>query len=493
MWKYVILALFFIAMVAVGILSHRKIKTADDFVIGGRRMGPWLSAFSYVTTYFSAVIFVGYAGRFGWGFGVSATWIGIANAVIGTLLAWLLLAERTRRMTSDMGVSTLAEFFRHRYDSKTMEIAAAIVVFVFLIPYSASVYQGLGYIMQSFFEGTVLENMQLSMLVIAVITGIYVFFGGYISTAVNGLIQGVIMMGGIGLLIARVLKVLGGLDGGLETMAAISDGVPAGSLATTFGPSPFNLLVLVLMTSFGTFGLPQMIAKYSGIKSKQAGRRATIVSLVGSLIISGGAYFMGGFSRALVESGHVPFDGTNLDRLMPAIFQVILSPELMAILVILMLSASMSTLASVVLVSAPTFSKTILGLNRITPIRILCLVFVLISYVVATTKTPIVTLMSFSWGAVSGAFIGPYIWGLYSKRITRAGAWAGMMSGLGTVVLSAVYIAFTQTMAVSTSWAPKLAVLALCVSMVVTPVVSLLTTRISKIPEGSRYVSPAKE
>jgi SSS family solute:Na+ symporter len=148
-----------------------------------------------------------------------------------------------------------------------MEVAAAVIVFVFLIPYSASVYQGLGYIMQSFFEGTILENIQLSMLVIAVITGIYVFFGGYISTAVNGLIQGVIMMGGVALLIARVLKVLGGLQGGLDTMAAISDGVPAGSLATAFGPSPFNLLVLVLMTSFGTFGLPQMIAKYSGIKS----------------------------------------------------------------------------------------------------------------------------------------------------------------------------------------------------------------------------------
>lgn len=488
MWKYVVLAVFFLAMIAVGLISHRKIKTLDDFVIGGRRMGPLLSAFSYVTTYFSAVIFVGYAGRFGWGFGISATWIGIANAVFGTLLAWLLLAERTRRMTTEMGVSTLAEFFRHRYDSGKMEIAAAAIIFVFLIPYSASVYQGLGYILQSFFAGTVLENMRLSMLLIAVITGIYVFFGGYISTAINGVIQGVIMMGGVVLLIARVLRVLGGLRGGLESMAAIGDGVPAGSLASTFGPSPFNLLILVLMTSFGTFGLPQMIAKYSGIKSRQAGRRATLFSLIGAMVISGGAYFMGGFSRALVNVGYVAFDGKNLDQLMPVIFQAILSPELMAILVILMLSASMSTLASVVLVSAPTFSKTILGWSRITPIRVLCLVFVLISYVVATTDTPIVTLMSFSWGAVSGAFIGPYIWGLYSKWITRVGAWAGMIAGLGTVVGSAVVIALTQTMAVATSWAPKLAVLAMLVSLVVTPVVSLATRKASSLPAGAKFV-----
>ncbi len=488
-FKYLIFGLFLASMIIVGVLSHKKIKTTDDFIIGGRRMGPWLSAFSYVTTYFSAVIFVGYAGRFGWGFGLSATWIGIGNAVIGTLLAWLLLAERTRRMTSDMGVATLAEFFKKRYDSKYMEMAAAIIIFIFLIPYSASVYQGLGYILQTFFAGTFMENIKVSMLVVALITAIYVFFGGYISTAVNSMIQGIIMIAGVIVIFVRILNVLGGLRNGIDTLASISDkGVPAGSLTSMGGPDAFSLLILVLMTSFGTFGLPQMISKYSGIKSKTAGKQATIFSLIGALIISGGAYLMGGFSRALVQTGNVTFDKAKLDTLMPAIFQAILSPELMAILVILMLSASMSTLAAVVLVSAPTFTKTIMRQSKMTPIRIMCLVFVAISYLVATTNTAIVTLMAFSWGAVSGAFIGPYIWGLYSKWITKAGSWAGMFCGLGTVVFGATGIALAKTMADATKWAPRLAVLAIAVSLVVTPVVSLLTAGKSRIPEGAKFV-----
>ncbi|MBP7401378.1 MAG: sodium:solute symporter [Clostridia bacterium] len=489
MLKYLIFGVFLASMVVVGILTQKKVKTAEDFVIGGRRMGSWLSAFSYVTTYFSAVIFVGYAGRFGWGFGVSATWIGIGNAVIGTLFAWLLLAERTRRMTADMGVSTLAEFFRERYDSKKMEMAAAVIVFIFLIPYSASVYQGLGYILQAFFSGTFLENIRVSMGLVALITAVYVFFGGYISTAVNSMIQGIIMVGGVVLIVVKVLGAVGGFGEGMEILSSISDKTfGAGALSSIGGPDPFSLVVLVLMTSFGTFGLPQMIAKYSGIKSKAAGKRATLYSLVGSLIVSGGAYFMGGFSRALAQTGHIEVDPTKLDTVMPRIFQAILSEEVMAILVILMLSASMSTLAAVVLVSAPTFSKTILKTPKLMPMRILSIVFVLVSYVVAITDTPIVTLMSFSWGAVSGAFIGPYIWGLYSKKITRAGSWAGMACGLGTVVVGAVLIAVTSSMAEATKWAPRLAVLALAVSMVVTPAASLLTARLSKVPEGAKFV-----
>ncbi|HEY5466026.1 MAG TPA: sodium:solute symporter [Clostridia bacterium] len=488
MVKYLILVAFFASMIIVGIFTRKSVKTTDDFIIGGRKMGPWLSGFSYVTTYFSAVIFVGYAGRFGWGFGLSATWIGIGNALIGSLFAWVLLAERTRRMTTEMGVATLAEFFYKRYDSKMMEKAAAVIIFVFLIPYSASVYQGLGYIMQIFFAGTFMENINVSMFVMALITAIYVFFGGYISTAVNSLIQGVIMMGGVVIIFIRILNVLGGLKNGILTLSNISAaGVPAGSLVSAGGPQIYTLVVLILMTSFGTFGLPQMISKFHGIKNRDTSRKATIVSVFGAILISGGAYLMGGFSRALVETQHITFNTKNLDTLMPAIFQAILSPELMAVLVVLMLSASMSTLAAVVLVSAPTFSKTILKKDGITTIRILCMLFILVSFLVAVIPSAIVTLMAFSWGALSGSFIGPYIWGLYSKRITRIGSWAGMVCGLGTVVVGAG-IALVLTPASATSWAPQLAVLAMIVSMVVTPVASLLTAGKSRIPEGAKFV-----
>jgi SSS family solute:Na+ symporter len=488
MIKYLILALFLLVMIAVGVLSSRKVKNLDDFVLGGRRMGAWLSAFSYGTTYFSAVVFVGYAGRFGWSFGLSATWIGIGNAIIGSLLAWLLLAEKTRKVSQAMQSATMADFFKKRYDSPGLEKFAAIIIFIFLIPYSASVYQGLGYIMQRFFTGTFLANINASMLLMAVITGIYLYFGGYISTAVNSLIQGLIMVAGVIFMIWKVLEAVGGLPAGFAGLAGISTAtLPAGSLTSIVGPSPFDLVILILMTSLGTFGLPQMISKFNSIRDAKATRRATIMSTIFALIIGGGAYFMGGFSRIFNEKLNLGFTGQNLDTLMPIIFEKILTPELMAILVILMLSASMSTLAAVVLVSAPTFTKTILKNEKMLVHRLMSMLFILISYLVAVIPSAIVTLMAFSWGAVSGAFIGPYIWGLYWKKMTKAGAIAGMCCGLGTVILGAA-IALITNSATATTWAPRLAVLAMAVSLVVTPLASLLTQSSSKIPEGAKYL-----
>ena len=342
MVKYVILGAFLLLMVLVGVFSSRKVKTTDDYVLGGRKIGPWLSAFAYGTTYFSAVIFVGYAGRFGWNFGLASTWIGIGNAILGTLVAWLILAERTRRVSRAMGASTMAEFFRKRYDSPGLERFAALIIFVFLIPYSASVYQGLGYIMQNFFSDSILSDIRVSMLLMAVITGIYLYFGGYVSTAINSVIQGLIMTFGVIYMVFRVVSLSGGLADGIAGLAAIStDKLPAGTFTSVLGPSPLDLVTLLLMTSLGTMGLPQMISKFNGIRDRKAVKRATIMSTVFALIIGGGAYFMGGFARILNAKLSISFDAANLDTLMPAIFQVILSPEMMAVLVILMLSASM--------------------------------------------------------------------------------------------------------------------------------------------------------
>lgn len=485
--QYVILLAFIVIMVAVGIFSSRKVTTAADYIVGGRRMGAWLSAFSYGTTYFSAVVFVGYAGRFGWGFGISATWIGIGNAVIGSLFAWLLLAERTRRISANLGATTMADLMRLRYDSPGMEKLSAGIIFIFLIPYSASVYQGLGYILQRFFAGTVFEDIRLSMLMVAAVTAIYIFFGGYVSTAVNSLIQGIIMLVGVLFMVVRVLNLVGGFQSGLALLASPAvAGSSGGVLASPFGPKPFDLLVLVLMTSLGTFGLPQMVSKYKGIRDTKAVHRATIMSTVFALIIGGGAYFMGGFAKALNASLNLGIDGKNLDQVMPKIFESILSKEMMALLVVLMLSASMSTLAGVVLVSAPTFTRSLLKNNSISLMRIMSIVFVLVSYLVAVIPTAIVTLMAFSWGAVAGSFIGPYIWGLYSRKITRIGAYCGMIGGLLTVVGGALIAGLTSSLATATSWSPRLAVLAMFVSLLITPLASLITQKSQPIPEGAK-------
>ena len=485
--KYVILGAFLALMIVVGYLSGRKVKNADDYILGGRRMGPWLSSMAYGTTYFSAVVFVGYAGRFGWSYGISATWIGIGNALIGSLLAWLLLSERTRRVSQAMQTSTMADFFNKRYDSPGLEKFAAVIIFIFLIPYSASVYQGLGYILSGFFKNTFFSDIRWSMLLMALVTAAYLYFGGVLSTAINSVIQGGIMFFVVIYMVAKVISLLGGLPSAIQGLAAISnESLPAGVLASVGGPAPFDLVVIVLMTSLGTLGLPQMIAKFNSVRDRKATYRATIISTVFALVIGGGAYFMGGFARVFNARMQLGFNDTNLDKLMPVIFEAILTEEAMAVLVILMLSASMSTLAAVVMVSAPTFAKSILKRNSMPVMRLLSLLFVLVSYLVAVIPSAIVTLMSFSWGAVSGAFIGPYIWGLFMKKMTKAGAAAGMICGLGIVVIGGAVVLSCH---LSTAlWAPRLAVLAIAASLLITPLASLATARVSSIPEGVKYL-----
>ena len=141
--KIILLIIFFAVMAAVGIYSRRHVTSVDGFVLGGRSVGPWLTAFAYGTSYFSAVVFVGYAGQFGWKYGIASTWIGIGNALIGSLLAWVVLGRRTKVMTQHLGSRTMPDFFGERYKSKSLKITASVIVFVFLIPYTASVYNGL--------------------------------------------------------------------------------------------------------------------------------------------------------------------------------------------------------------------------------------------------------------------------------------------------------------------------------------------------------------
>lgn len=172
--KIVLLVVFFAVMVAVGIYSRRHARSVDGFVLGGRSVGPWLTAFAYGTSYFSAVVFVGYAGQFGWKYGIASTWIGLGNAFIGSLLAWVVLGRRTKVMTQHLGSKTMPDFFGARYDSKALKVTASAIVFVFLIPYTASVYNGLSRLFGMAFD----IPYTYCVIVMAVFTALYVILGG---------------------------------------------------------------------------------------------------------------------------------------------------------------------------------------------------------------------------------------------------------------------------------------------------------------------------
>lgn len=498
LYTVVALCVYALAMALIGCISYGKSKTLDGFLIGGRNIGAWATAFAYGTTYFSAVVFVGYAGQHGWNIGIGAIWIGVGNAILGCLISWLLLANRTRKMTKKLEAKTMPEYFEKRYFSKTMKIFAAIVIFIFLVPYSAAVYKGLGSLFSAVFPGV---ETWVWMLIIACLTAVYLVAGGYVATAYSNLIQGVVMIVGVVCLVVAILSHdnVGGISGlienlrGFESLPGDPNPTTGSQLTNLFGGSAFKFLCFnIMLTSFGTWGLPQMIGKFYAIKDTAAIKRGTIISTIFCVVIGCGAYLIGSASR-LILGGQLPEGG--VDSVIPTMLMTVLTSNtfgiiLLAVIIILLLSASMSTLVAVVLTSASAVAVDLIPAVRkketkpdsqMLLTRLFCLAFVACSFIFATRNIPIiVNLMSFSWGVVSGCFIGPYIWGLFSKRITKTGAFAGMIAGLLTVGIPTLIISLTSGFAAAAAKSPEMGVAAMAVSAIVVPVVSAFTKNKAK-------------
>ncbi len=428
--KLVMLVAFFAVMVGIGFYCRRHATDVSGFVLGGRSVGPWLTAFAYGTSYFSAVVFVGYAGQFGWKYGIAATWAGLGNAFLGSLLAWAVLGRRTRVMTQHLDSATMPEFFGKRFDSRALKLAASVVTFVFLIPYTASLYNGLSRLFGMAFS----IDYSVCVIVMAVLTGVYVIAGGYMATAINDFIQGIIMLFGICAVIAAVLNSQGGFMAALDGLAQVTDETVTttpGVFASFFGPDPVNLLGVVLLTSLGTWGLPQMVQKFYAIKSEKSINTGMVVSTAFAVIVSGGCYFLGGFGRLFSDRVDVAAQG--YDAIIPAMLSG-LPAILIAVVVILVLSASMSTLSSLVLASSSTLTLDFLketflpdmdDKQKLRWMRGLVVVFIAISVVLAIVQyksnlTFIAQLMGVSWGALAGSFLAPFLYGLYWKQVTKA-------------------------------------------------------------------------
>lgn len=449
---FIILAIYVAVMVGIGFYTSRKTKSANDFMLGGRNVGSWLTAFSYGTTYFSAVVFIGYAGQFGWSYGVSAAWVGIGNAIIGSLIPFFLIGRRTRLMTKHMGAKTMPEFFEKRFDSSMLKTVTSLIVFIFLIPYTASVYNGLSRLFGMVFDlgengGTII------ILLMALLSAIYVILGGYKATAVNDFVQGIIMLIGIATVVALTVQKKDGLAVAIDSLNAISDkSTPANTLGSLFGPDPLNLLGVVILTSLGTWGLPQMVQKFYAIKDDAAIKKGAIISTFFAIVVAGGSYFMGGFVRLYCTTDPAVTDKALIevvngkpvfDTMVPALIQQALPNMLIGLVVVLVLSASLSTLSSLVLTSSSTLTNDLIkprvknfdDKKQMLCIRVFIAIFLVISVIIACNKNAsISTLMSYSWGALSGAFLGPFLYGLFMKKASIAAVAASFITGLGITV-----------------------------------------------------------
>ena len=480
--KIAMLVVFFGIMIGVGLYCRKNSTNVDGFVLGGRSVGPWLTAFAYGTSYFSAVVFVGYAGQFGWKYGIAATWAGIGNALLGSLLAWAVLGRRTRVMTQHLDSATMPQFFESRFNSKALKLAASVVIFIFLIPYTASLYNGLSRLFGMAFD----IDYSVCVIAMAVLTAIYVIAGGYMATAINDFIQGIIMLFGIVAVIVAVLKGQGGFMEALNGLGQVSDPAVSetpGVFNSFFGPDPLNLLGVVLLTSLGTWGLPQMVQKFYAIKSEKAINKGMIISTIFALVVAGGCYFLGGFGRLYADKIDIAAGG--YDSIIPTMLSD-LSPILIAVVVVLVLSASMSTLSSLVLASSSTLTldfikgtvvKDLNEKKQLLIIRALIAVFIGISVVIAILQyksnvTFIAQLMGISWGALAGAFLAPFLYGLYWKRVSAASVWVSFAFSTVVMLANMFFKSAFPTLLQSPINAGVFCMLA---GLVIVPVVSLFT------------------
>jgi len=482
--KIILLCVFFAIMIGVGVYTRKHATNVDGFVLGSRSAGPWISAFAYGTSYFSAVVFVGYAGQFGWKYGIASTWIGLGNAILGSLLAWFVLGRRTRVMTQHIDAKTMPDYFGKRYKSSALKIAASLITFVFLIPYTASVYNGLSRLFGMAFD----IPYDVCIIVMAVLTGLYVILGGYMATALNDFIQGIFMLFGICAIIVSVLNDHGGFFGALSELAAqtptaedviVVDG--PGIFASFFGPDPVNLLGVIILTSLGTWGLPQMVGKFYAIKSEKSVQTGMLVSTFFAVVVAGGCYFLGGFGRLFSDKVDIATGG--YDSIIPTMLST-LPDILIGVVIVLVLSASMSTLSSLVLTSSSTLTIDFLEpvvlkkkdeKKQVLLMRIFVIVFVVISVVIALNKDKIpniAQLMGYSWGALAGAFLAPFMYGLYWKKVTKAAVWVSFIFSIGVTVANMIWHFIASPI--------NAGAFTMLVSLVLVPIVSLFTPQMKR-------------
>ncbi|MDR0223317.1 MAG: sodium:solute symporter [Oscillospiraceae bacterium] len=496
-----ITVLYILFVIGVGVYFTRKSKTVTDFVLGGMTLGPWITAFAYGNSYFSAVVFVGFAGRFGWAYGLSAVWIGLANAFIGSLAAWAVMGRRTRAMTRHFKSATMPDFFEKRYLSKTVKIISAAIVFVFLIPYTASIYNGLSRLFAMAF-GTGEGSYYYFVIGMAIVTAVYVILGGYKATAYNDFFQGIIMIVSVIAIVFAILNLNGGFAGSIIKLSEIENEKGGfagmnGAFVSLFGPDPINLVAVAVLTSLGTWGLPQMVHKFYTIKDERSIKPGMVISTAFAVIIAGGCYFLGSFGRIFAQKNEAGAPVNGFDDIVPSMLERL--PELLlGVVVVLVLSASMSSLAGLVLTSSSTltldmirpFAKKPLDEKKILLImRFFIGVFILASVIIALNKNNLITdLMGYSWGALAGAFLAPFLYGLFFKWMTRAAVYFSFMFAVG---LTALHLVFKPTFSVfgfGFASSVNLGAFIMVANLILVPLICLITPKLKKDDVESMFL-----
>jgi len=486
MSKFIFLAAYVLFILVIGIKSKRESSAGgEDYLLGGRTLGPVITSFSFAATYISGVCIVN-AGMIGWKWGIGAIYNALGNVLLSIMFMWLILGRRSRTMSEKLGVQTLPDFLRVRYNSDFFKVAGSIIIFIFMVPYTATVFSSLSYLFESVFG----LPYTLSLLAMAALGAFYLAIGGYKAAAKIDVAQGAIMLIGGLVIVYFTLKsdVVGGLSEGIARLSRIvtpEEGAIGQNLVSLNLGGSWTLLAglipFVLMTSFAPNGLPQLVSKFFAIKdAKQVKIGGIVCSVLGLLIIT--SVHVPGFFVRLFYPDQAAVDAAGgFNVLVPQILVNIMPDFFLSIILLLVLSASMSTLAGLVLTSSAAlgmdfikgYLKKDMKDEKVTLLmRVLTIVFVVLAVSLALMNLGAVSrLQSLAWGAMSGFFLTPYMYGILWKRTTKVGAMAGGIVGVACAVI--LPLAFKMSTINACFYA-------LLVPIAVVPLVSLVTPKPSE-------------
>lgn len=428
-----VMAAYLAVLVLMGLWMGKRTRSAEDFYIGGRQVGPWVTAFSFVAAYFSSVVIVG-GGAFGYRFGMSTLWIAATNVLVGCTLVWIVLGRRLWQFTKRLNTMTIPGFIGKRYGAREAEIIAALIIFAFMIVYNVSVLVGMGRIM----EGLMGVPYSTAVLIAGLIILVYVSIGGYLAVVWTSFVQAWIMIFGLLLLTFATLNAVGGLSLANIELAKLDPGFVETPGVWGWG----GLVSFALIVSLGVWGMPQLLVRFYSMKSTRVLRLGTVLATLGGAMAVL-PYMTGALSRLLLP----PLAGTDVDLAIPMLTQQVLSPLGGAIFLAGVMAAGMSTFASVLIIVSGAIVEDLRpgGEMRVESAeaprpagrprgvlygRLASLAAGLISLAIAYRPPGLVLVITaFAWAVIASACLWPVVLGVYWKRGTRAGATWSMVVG----------------------------------------------------------------
>ena len=441
----VTIAVYLLSMVGIGVFYSRRNKSTDDFYLGGRKLGPLVTAMSAEASDMSAYLLMGLPGVALLAGLPEATWTAIGLA-IGTYLNWLIVAKRIRRYSQKIGAVTIPDFFSRRYhdDKHILSVIAALVIIVFFIPYTASGFNACGTLFSSLF-GT---NYFTAMIISAVVIVAYTTLGGFLAASTTDLIQSVIMT------IALIVVVFFGIHaaGGWDAVVANAQSIPgylnlsqgfdaATGTAASYGPIT---VISTMAWGLGYFGMPHILLRFMAIEDVKKLKTSRRVASIWVVISMGIAVLIGVVGNAMMHAGVIEeLSSANSQRIIIKIAELLstygfLPAVIGGVILAGILAATMSTADSQLLAAASSVSQDIardtLGIklsDRTAMILARCTVIViaLIGVIWARNEGSVFTIVSFAWAGFGAAFGPVMILALFWKKSNKYGAICGMVTG----------------------------------------------------------------